>query len=146
MKNSLMRLTGVAIFATIAFSIACGPNDRIMRSAETNVETPQPGATQPQVDEYTREVEAMRTAGLTTVFSIKRRDGQAFQADDRNVIRVNTALANRRVVGYDDKWAVIGTNTKLSDENLKALDERFTITNYAVAADVDKTATPDAKP
>lgn len=130
-KSSISFIAGLALFSVIFLTSACGPNDRIMRSANDNEPSATPTDAVPQVDEYTREVEAMRTANLETVFSIRRKDGGKFEGDDRNIIRVNTAIANRRVVGYDDTWAVIGTNNKLSVENMKVLTERFAIKIYS---------------
>lgn len=140
------KVTFSILLAVVIAAAACGPNDRIMRSAEDKETPAAVSADQGEkISDQNSEIAAMLTAELKFVFSIERRDGGVFESGDRNVIRVNTSDANRRVVDSNDKWVVIGTNNKLRDENMKVLNERFIIKDYSLPESTDKKMTPEGQ-
>jgi hypothetical protein len=127
-RNSLLAIAAVA---GVWLSSSCGPNERIMRSAE---ETPTPFATPADTSPANsgqREFDAMLTAGFSFVYVLKRKDGEPLDATDRSVIREQTASANRRVSADDGRTVVIGTNSELTTATMVAIYERFTVEHYS---------------
>ena len=52
-------------------------------------------------------------------------------AADKAFIGTNTADANRRVLSDGDKAVIIGTNYIIGETNLKALKDRFELTDLS---------------
>ncbi len=106
----------------------CGANEGLLKSGK---ETPVPSTGEDSKTSVVREIEAMRTAGFNFIFVLRRKDGGTMDADDRSVIKANTASANRRVSVEDDKAFVIGSNPPIPPDNFGSLDERFAVENYS---------------
>ena len=107
---------------------ACGANDKILQSGK---ETPNANATPRSAIED--DLTAMRNADFRFVFVLRRKDGGPIDAEDRTVIKANTAEANRRVSSDNDRAFVIGTNNALPPEKLAALYQRFAVEDHSPA-------------
>ena len=122
-------------FALLTFLLvltACGANDKILQSGK---ETPNNNATPRSAIED--DLTAMRNADFRFVFVLRRKDGGTIDAEDRAVIKANTAEANRRVSSDNDKAFVIGTNNALPPEKLAALYQRFAVEDHSPAPTTD---------
>ncbi len=78
-----------------------------------------------------QDLQAMRNAEFSTVFVLRRKDGGQFDSVDRLVVRENTALANRRVTGDEEKAVIVGSNFPIDPKNLAALRERFQFEDHS---------------
>ena len=129
-------------FALLTFLLvltACGANDKILQSGK---QTPDTNATpRSAIDD---DLTAMRNADFRFVFVLRRKDAGPIDAEDRAVIKANTAEANRRVSSDNDKAFVIGTNNALPAEKLAALYQRFAVEDHspAPANDANSNANP----
>ncbi|HVF47185.1 MAG TPA: hypothetical protein VNA17_06440, partial [Pyrinomonadaceae bacterium] len=74
------------------------------------------------------------------IFELRRRDGAEIDAEDRGVIRVHTSTANRRVSTDDGRAFLIGSNNQLPPDGMKALAERFAVTDHSPPPAVDSDA------
>ena len=75
----------------------------------------------------------MRTADFSFVYVLRRKDGGKIDAEDRSVIRGQTAEANRRMSSDDDKAFIIGSNNQIPPTNMMALYKRFAVEDYSPA-------------
>lgn len=115
------------MFAAVLFN-ACAANDTVLRSGR---ETPQPGNIESVRSTFESDLEAMRTAGFQYIFVLRRKDGGAIDAGDRDVIRATTAQVNRRVSSDDGRAFIIGSNFQIAAENIKPLFDHFAVENFA---------------
>lgn len=126
-----MRKTSLitAVFALL--TAACGANEGVLKSGR---ETPAQSNIQSPKALIDADIEAMRTAGFTFIYVLRRKDGQRLDAEDVGVIRLQTAEANRRVKSDDDKAVVIGSNYAIPPKNMFVLFDRFAVENYSPPA------------
>ncbi len=122
------KIKRIVAFISAALMLACGANESILKSGK---ETPQPVNSASTKDPVDKELDSMRTAGFQYIFVLKRKDGGKIDAEDRGAIKLQTADANRRRATDDGLAIVIGTNTPLAPEKMKALYDRFAIDNYS---------------
>lgn len=110
------------------FAIACGPNKGILESGK---ETPTPTNTAPTVTSIEKDIEDMRTANFQFIYVLRRKDGGTLDAEDKSVIKLQTAQANRRVSADGDKAVVVGSNFALPPQNYVILLNRFAVENLS---------------
>lgn len=121
-----LMLSVIAVFCA-----ACGANDGILRSgkgdnsAGSNAEAAKPT--------FEKDLEAMRTAGFSFIYVLRRKDGGPIDPEDKGAIRVQTTQANRRVSADDGKAVIIGSNFQLAAHNMAAILQRFAVENYSPA-------------
>ena len=129
-------------FGLLIFLLAltgCGANDKILQSGKQT-----PSATPAPRTAIEDDLLSMQTANFHWVFVLRRKDGGPIDAQDRSVIKVNTAEANRRVSSDSDKAFVIGTNTQIPPEKMSALAQRFAIEDHSPAFDPNANANANA--
>jgi hypothetical protein len=112
----------------ITAAIACGANDNILRSGK---EPAGRSNMEPQKTSFEQDLEAMRTAGFSFIYVLRRKDGGVIDPEDKSVIRVQTTQANRRVSADDGKAVIVGSNFQLAAHNMTALYQRFAVENYS---------------
>ena len=126
----LMVITGAAA--------ACGPNKRILESANENKAgdaevavvnsnlTPAPAG-------FDQDLESMRTADFKFILVFRRKDGQPMEPADKDWISRNVgAQANRRMLSDAGKAIIIGSNfpfPPLAKESVA----RFKMDNFSKA-------------
>lgn len=118
----------VFLLSLLVLAAACGANEGVLRSGKDA--SPQANAGN-QKTPFARELESMRDANFTFIYVLRRKDGTAINAEDRGVIKLRTADANRRLSSDDDKAFIIGSNVQLSPQNMIALYDRFAVENYS---------------
>lgn len=131
--------SALAISLLLLIASACGGNEAILRSgkepaAQANAES---GKTS-----FEKDLEAVRTADFGFVYVLRRKDGGVIDAEDKSVIRLETATANRRVAADDGRAFIIGSNFALPPKSMVAIYERFAVENYSPAP--SPTVAPDA--
>ena len=74
----------------------------------------------------------METADFEYIFVFKRKDGGAFDKEDRDYLRANRPPDVNRWIATDDKTAYIaGSNFVFAPENLEILRRRFVVEDYS---------------
>ena len=128
------------LLATSAFIFsACGPNESILRSGENNA----PAANVPiEKSSMGQDLEAMRTADFKVIFVLRRKDGGEFDAEDRAVVRQNTAQANRRVSADNARAVIVGSNFQIEQKNMQALKDRFLFEDHSPTPSTMNSNTP----
>ena len=117
-------------FPLVAVSLAgCGANDGVLRSGK---ETPSQVAA--VTNTFAADLESMRTAGFSFIYVLRRKDGELINNEDRGVIRVQTASANRRFSAEEGRSFIIGSNPPIPPQNMAALYERFAVEDYSPPA------------
>jgi hypothetical protein len=116
----------------LAFLLAaCGANENVLNSGK---ETPLPVNAEPARRTVENEVDAMRTAGFSNIYVVRRKDGAPLEVNDRGIIKMGTADANRRVASEDGMAVVIGTNTALPPDKLAPLTKQFAVEDRTAGA------------
>ena len=129
--TSAVILSGVVIL-----SLSCGPNQRILESAnENHAATGEAAATNanvaPAASSFEQDLNAMRTADFKFILAIRRKDGQSLDAADRELISKEGAAANRRRLSDGGKAVLIGSNFPFITGTFDSLKGRFSIEDYS---------------
>ena len=109
-------------------ALACGANEGVLRAGK---ETPSAVNAGDQRTAFEKGLDAMRTAGFSFIYVVRRKDGKTLDSDDISVIKVNSADTNRRVKTDDDRAVMIGSNADIAPNNSAALYARFSVENYS---------------
>jgi hypothetical protein len=64
-------------------------------------------------------------------FCFRRKDGGAFDGEDKKFLRGNLPFNNRVVLADEDKAVIVGSNYKFPPESLDALRLRFNVEDYS---------------
>lgn len=113
------------------FIAGCGANEGVLQAGK---ETPSSvnAANEKTFVTAETEVEAMRTAGFNYIFVLRRKDNGILNPEDREIIKVNTTVANRRVFAEEGKAFVVGANPVIPQYNIGTLEQRFFIANHSL--------------
>lgn len=123
---------GILVFISL-FLFACQPTETDNKnsselSKSVNI-TPTPKV---ELTEFESELKSMRIADFYYVFTLKRKDGRAFDSEDKKFVRDNKHYAaNRFSFIENDTILFIGSNYEFTEENLMALRERFEFEDFS---------------
>jgi hypothetical protein len=82
--------------------------------------------------EFESDLQTMKTADFEYIFVFRRKDGGAFDGEDRKYLRANSPTEINRFISTDDGKAFIaGSKYKFPPENLETLRLRFNIEDYS---------------
>jgi hypothetical protein len=118
-----------AVMLSTLLSFACTP--RSFEKPKITASTPTAAEDKQAV--FDSELQKMRTADLQYIFVFRRKDGGAFDGDDKKYLRANLPFNNRVVLADEDKAVIVGTNYKFPPENTDALRTRFNVEDYSAA-------------
>ena len=127
MMDEFNKLCLLLAVVTCVFTVACGSD---VSSKNTNNSNSNANAT-PGISEAERELKSLNTADFDYIFSIKRKDGEAFDSEDKSFLKQKTYKANRRNLTRDEKMLFIGSNYRISDKNIAALKDRFDFEDFS---------------
>lgn len=122
-------IRALLIAVTCILAVACGPDDRILKSGK---ETPTPSNVGATKVTFEKELDEIMAAKFTFIYVLRRKDGQKLDAEDRSVIRLQTVDMNRRVTADEDKAVIIGSNYQIPPKNMLVLFDRFAVQNYSL--------------
>ena len=130
----ILVLTAAAVLTS-----ACGPNQRILESANANTadESSANGpatvgsSNTPAVDNFEKDLNAMRTADFKFIVVFRRKDGQALDAADKALIAGKGSQANRRRLSDEGRAVIIGSNFPFVKGEFESLTERFKMDNFS---------------
>ena len=131
-----MRIKLLAVTAVLLLISACGPNERIMNSsreseAESNAFNSQVNS-RPKVLPFESDIQAMRDADFNFIYVFRRKDGGVFDAEDKRFVAERTPPEiNRRRVGDEGKWIILGSNYRVAPDSLNEMKERFLFEDYS---------------
>jgi hypothetical protein len=133
-RKELKRIFGSgALFLVSVFLFACQPPETDDAnspglSQSANI-TPTPNVT---LTEFESELKSMRIADFYYVFTLKRKDGRAFDSEDKRFVRENKHYAANRFSFIENETILfIGSNYEFTEENLMALRERFEFQDFS---------------
>lgn len=115
---------------------SCGANEGVLRSGK---ETPVQSNLAEEKPSFEKDLAAMRTAGFTFIYALRRHDGQPIAAEDIRVIKQSTVDTNRRVKSDNDRAVLVGSNLEVAKENLDTLRARFSFEDYSQPPPMDST-------
>lgn len=123
-------LTGGFIFAFGLIGLNCQPNPTILKDV-----TPPPtplSTVELKKTSVEEDVRDMQTANFDYILVFRRKDGGAFDDEDRKYLRQNTPLETNRWTKSDDGRAYIaGSGFGFAPEQLEALKKRFVIEDFS---------------
>ena len=94
-----------------------------------------------EIPPFERDLETMRTANFDYIYAFRRKDGAAFDGEDRKFLRATAPPQTNRFVSTDDGRAFIaGSGYKFSPEILEALSKRFNVEDYSSKKEETKEA------
>lgn len=133
----MKRIIISAIFSLglVILFTACGPNQRILESANENQASSEPvivnskGA--PAVANFDQDLNAMRTADFKFIVVFRRKDGKPMDTSDKELIGKTAFRANRRRLSDEGKAVIIGSNFPFVTGEFDELAERFKMENYS---------------
>lgn len=122
-----MKVVRAAMISALSLNFACTP-----RALEKPVNSAPP-VNENKASAFESDLQTMQTAGFEFVFVFRRRDGGAFDAEDRRYLRANAPAETNRFVAADDGKAFIaGSKYPFSPPSLDALRIRFNVEDYSV--------------
>jgi len=116
------------VIAAVTLAAGCGANENILRSGK---ETPTQANVEVKRPAFAEDLEAMKTAGFSYVYVLRRKDGGQIDAEDKKVIKANTEGVNRRVAADEYRAFLVGSNFQIPPKNMRELYEHFAIENYS---------------
>lgn len=127
---------GVIFLAVAILTTACGPNQRILQSANENTAAVDPIAVTPNstptVSSFDQDLNAMRTADFNFIYVLRRQDGGILTTEDRNFITGMTPREiNRRRLSDEGKAVILGSNFRLPPETLPLFRKRFALEDHS---------------
>ncbi len=112
-------------FTGLIFCNGCG--SQTIEKVSSNA-----AANENKLTAFESDLETMRTAGFEYVFVFRRKDGGAFDGEDRKYLKTNSpAETNRFIATDDDKAFIAGSKYKFPPENLEVLRARFDVQNFS---------------
>ncbi len=119
------------VFLSMILTFACTP--RSFEKPNAAAASPSPSTDEDRQASFQNELEKMKTANLQYVFVFRRKDGGAFDGEDKKFLRGNLPFNNRVVLADEDKAVIVGSNYKFPPENTEALRLRFNVEDYSAA-------------
>ncbi len=138
-KASILALT---VFLLSSLSIACGPNEGVLKSGRSNSVSTNSGPTLSSIE---ADIDEMRTANFQHIYVLRRKDGGEIDAEDRAVLKLNTDGVNRRISSDKGKAFVIGSNSAIPADKMFALYDRFAVENYSQPETVNENSNANTK-
>ena len=129
--------TGIAslILGIAAGVTSCGPNQRILESAQENRSTSSDTAStnsSPAGRTFDHDLTAMRNADFNFIYVFRRRDGAVLTPEDKTFVSDTTPWEmNRKTLSDEGRAVVIGSNFKMGDDLLKTFKSRFAFEDYS---------------
>ncbi|CAN5466083.1 hypothetical protein BH18ACI1_BH18ACI1_11790 [soil metagenome] len=125
-KKILRNFLLFCLTVLVCLNFACeSPSLKANKTAAT-----QP--TEKKISDFERDLETMRTANFDYIFAFRRKDGGAFDGEDKSYLKANLpSETNRTVLSDDDKAVIVGSHFKFLPENLETLRMRFNIADYS---------------
>lgn len=118
------------IFLLVA--LGCQPSQTVLNDRQP---TPEPSvASTPEipVDDFQERLKSVQTGGFDFVYVFRRKDGNVFDAEDKQYLRENLPPdTNQKQLTSDNRALIIGSNYIFPLVNLDALKKRFKIEDYS---------------
>lgn len=129
-----VRIQFVLVIVAIAAGASCGPNQRILNSAQEAREaaTPPPANSTPTVRTFDQDLTAMRNADFNFIYVLRRHDGGVLDADEKSFISTTTPpQINRKTLSDEGRAVMIGSNFRLPPDILATYKSRFAFEDYS---------------
>lgn len=126
-----LKIGAIACFGLILLTLpgAACVNKSLLANKNNSAATPEI-----PLSDYERDLQTMKTANFDYIFVFRRRDGNAFDGDDKKYVKTNSPGGTNRFVLTDSDRAVIaGSRYAFSPENLAALRNRFAVEDFSKA-------------
>lgn len=121
------RIICFGLFLLILPSFACVNQSLLKKNKNSAVVVEENN-----VSDFERDLQTMKTANFDYIFAFRRKDGGAFDGEDKKYLRANTPPGTNRFVSTDEGRAFIaGSRYVFSPENLEALRSRFLVEDYS---------------
>lgn len=138
MKKIEHKLIIQAVLTCLFFfslmNLAC--DNRSFEKANVSESSAAPEQTQ---SNFASDLQTMKTANFEYIFVFRRKDGGAFDGEDKKYLRANAPVETNRFVSTDNGKAFIaGSKFKFPPQNLETLRTRFNIEDYSAVKEEGK--------
>jgi len=121
------QLALVVLCLASVMNSACA-DQRILK-ANKNIA---PVSTENTKTSFEIDLETMKTANFEFIFVIRRKDGGAFDSEDRKFLISNKpAQINRFILTDEEKAFIAGSKYRFPEENLKNIKTRFNVEDFS---------------
>ena len=125
----------MVLVSAVILAAACGPNERILRSANENAVAAEPIAINSNgaaaATSFEQDLNAMRTADFKFIVAFRRKDGQALDSADKALVGAAGSQATRRRLSDEGRAVIIGSNFPFMKDEFDTLTERFKMENFS---------------
>ena len=130
-SSHLVSLLSSLILSSLVMVMGCtSKGSQSLDGAEDNGSTPMMSTPEPKITSLEEDIAEMRAAGIDNIFTIRRKDGGAFDGEDRRFLRANIPVEVNRVVSSDNGRAfIVGSTFIIPQEKVDAWKSRFEIRN-----------------
>ena len=136
-KTKLNLITQAALICLIFFSLMNFACDN--RSFEKANVINSPVAPEEKQSNFANDLQTMKTANFDYIFVFRRKDGGAFDGEDKKYLRANApAETNRFVLTDNGKAFIAGSKFKFPPQNLDVLRTRFNIEDFSAVKEEGK--------
>jgi len=124
---SNIRAVILAVLLTTFLSFACeSPSLKKPNNTQTEF------AVEDKQARFESDLQTMKTANFEYIFVFRRKDGGAFDGEDRRYLKTNSPPeTNRFIATDDDKAFIAGSKYKFPPENLEVLRMWFNVEDYS---------------
>ncbi len=133
MKTTLT--SWICLLGLVVAVAACGPNQRILESANGGNTRDEPVAinssSAPAASGFEQDLNAMRTADFKFIIVFRRKDKKALEQSDKELIAAAASQANRRRLSDEGRAVIIGSNFPFLNGAFAGLNQRFEMENYS---------------
>jgi hypothetical protein len=121
------------VSTAVAVGTACGPDQRIIESGNSNAAQTASSENAPaSTPSLEQDLEAMRNADFYFIYVFRRKDGQVLDADDKRFMAaVIPPEINRRTISDGGRALVCGSNFRIPPEAWEDMKMRFDFEDYS---------------
>ena len=121
------QLALVVLCLASVMNSACA-DQRILKANKNTA----PVSTENTKTSFESDLETMKTANFEFIFVIRRKDGGAFDSEDRKFLISNKpAQINRFILTDEEKAFIAGSKYQFPEENLKNIKTRFNVEDFS---------------
>ncbi len=134
-NGKLCKQLALVVLCIVSLASFACTDQRILKSNKNAAAT----STENKKTSFESDLETMKTANFEYIFVFRRKDGGAFDGEDKKYLRANAPAETNRFVSTDNGKAFIaGSKFKFPPQNLEILRMRFNIEDYSAVNEEGK--------
>ncbi len=129
-QTSGAKFCGVLLFLIVWLCFGC--ESPSLKKANSSSTAPTTNVQEDSKSGLEADLQTMRNANFDYIFVFRRKDGSAFDGEDKKYLKANSPVFTNRFILTDENKAVVaGSSYKFEAINLENLQKRFVIENFS---------------